>query len=248
YPDVEDEKDLTIATWHLDDSAIETPALALDLARAEINRMAKISQRMLNGFIKPFLSDKPGTDPIHSQLTIIEGIEMRETKIDFLEKKVKRYLLQIGQQQLSDKQIKEVFGMTTICSHMETIGDIIERNLLPLISKKRALELDFSDEGKAELIRYHKKVCKQLSRLKNTFSELDPEKAQRVVRKQEKYANLEEEYRIAHLERLHSARKESMKTDEIHTELLELMKRINVYTGEIAKIILSITANKTDMD
>ncbi|MEA3287467.1 MAG: Na/Pi cotransporter family protein, partial [Candidatus Marinimicrobia bacterium] len=42
YPDVEDEKDLTIATWHLDDSAIETPALALDLARAEINRMAKI--------------------------------------------------------------------------------------------------------------------------------------------------------------------------------------------------------------
>ncbi len=248
YPDVEDEKDLTIATWHLDDSAIETPALALDLARAEINRMAKITKRMLNGFIKPFLEDDPGHDPVHPQLTVIEGIEMRETKIDFLEKKVKKYLLKIGQQSLSDSQIKEVFGMTTVCSHMETIGDILERNLMPLVAKKRALNLDFSEEGKAELIRYHKKVCKQISRLKDTFSELDPQKAQRVVRKQVKYANLEEEYRIAHLERLHQARKESMKTDEIHTELLEIMKRINVYTGEIAKIILDITGSENDTD
>ena len=158
-----------------------------------------------------------------------------------MEKKVKRYLLQIGQQPLSDRHTNEVFGMTTICSHMETIGDIMERNLLPLIAKKRALELDFSEEGKAELIRYHHKVCKQLSRLKDTFSELDPQKAQKVVAKQEKYADLEEEYRVAHLERLHHALKESLKTTEIHTELMEIMKRINVYTGEIAKIILDIS-------
>lgn len=244
YPDVEDEKDLTIATWHLDDSAIETPALALDLARSEINRMAKISKRMLEGFIKPFMSADPGNDPIHSQLTVIEGIEMRERKIDFLEKRVKKYLLQIGQQQLSDSQIKEVFGMTTICSHMETIGDIIERNLLPLIAKKRALELDFTEAGKFELNRYHKKVCKQLGRLESVFSELDPKKAQRIVRKHEKYANLEEEYRVAHIERMHDAQKEAMKTDEIYSELLETMKRINVYTGEIARIVIEITEDE----
>lgn len=244
YPDIPGEKDLTIATWHLDDSAIETPALALDLARSEINRMAKITERMLEGFIKPFLVNDPGLDPIHTHLTVIEGIEIRERKIDFLEKKVKRYLLQIGQQSLSDRQIKEVFGMTTVCSHMETIGDIIERNLIPLIAKKRALELDFSEEGKEELVRYHKKVCKQLSRLKDTFSELDPKKAQKVVLKQEKYANLEEEYRVAHLERLHGAREESLKTTEIHTELLEIMKRINVYAGEIAKIILDFSESE----
>ncbi|MCF7823387.1 MAG: Na/Pi cotransporter family protein [Candidatus Marinimicrobia bacterium] len=241
YPDIPNEKDLTIATWHLDDSAIGTPPLALALARSEINRMAKITERMLEGFIKPFLKNEAGIDPIHKHLNVIEGIEMRERKIDFLEKKVKQYLLQIGQQPLSKGQIKEVFGLTTACGHMETIGDIMERNLLPLIAKKRALDLDFSEEGKTELIRYHQKVCKQLSRLKDTFSELDPKKAQKVVTKQEKYANLEEEYRIAHLERLHHARQESLKTTEIHTELMEIMKRINVYTGEIAKIILDIS-------
>ena len=246
YPDIDDGKDLTIATWHLDDSAVETPALAMDLARAEINRMAKITRRMLEAFIKPFFEDDPGTDEIHPQLTLIEGIEMREKKVDFLERKVKNYLLQIGQQELSDSQVLEVFGMITISNHLESIGDIIERNLMPLVAKKRALDLDFSDEGKEELLRYHRKVCKQLSRLGKTFSELDPKRALKVMTKQEKYTNLEEEYRVAHLERLHNAREDSLKTTEIHTELMELMKRINVYSGEIANIILNL--NEVDQN
>ncbi len=241
YPDIKDEKDLTIATWHLDDSAIETPAMALDLARSEIARMAKITNRMLDAFIKPFLEEDLGMDRIHPQLTLMEGIEMREKKIDFLEHRVKSYLLQIGQQQLSDSQVKEVFAMITITSHVESIGDLIERNLIPLIAKKRALDLDFSDEGKDELIRYHTKVCKQISRLKKTFSELDPKRAKKVMTKQAKYKDLEEKYRVSHLQRMRAARQESLKTDEIHIELLELLKRINVYTGEIAKIILDLT-------
>ncbi len=239
YPDVEDEKDLTIATWHLDDSAIETPALALDLARSEISRMSKITGRMLDGFIHPFVEEDPGQDPIHPQLTLLEGIEMREKKIDFLEKRVKNYLLQIGQQQLSDSQIREVFNMTTVCSHMETIGDILERNLSPLIEKKRALKTDFSEEGKDELVRFHRKVCKQFSRLEKSFSDLDSKRASKVVSKQEKYAHLEEEYRVSHLSRLHDSRQESLETHSIHIELLDVIERINVYSGEIAKLILN---------
>jgi len=240
YPDVEDERDLTIATWHLDDSAVETPSLALDLARSEIARMAKITGRMLDAFIQPFMNNEPGTDKIHSQLTIMEGIEMRERKLDFLDKKIKAYLLQIGQEQLSDTQIAEVFAMITISSNMESIGDIVERNLRPLVTKKRGLNLDFSDEGKNELMKYNTKVCKQISRLEKSFSELDPKRAKKVMIKEEKYLNLEIEYRESHFNRLHAAREESVETDAIHTELLEMMKQINLHTGEIAKIILSL--------
>ena len=244
YPDVEDEKDLTIATWHLDDSAVETPSMALDLARSEVARMAKITNRMLDSFIHPFLTDEPGMDKIHPQLTVMEGIEMREKKLDFLDQKIKNYLLLIGQQELSDTQVPEVFGMITISNHLESIGDIIERNLRALITKKRALNLDFSEEGKNELIKFNVKVCKQISRLQKTFSELDPKKAQKVVAKEEKYLNLEEKYRELHLQRMRASREESLETHTIHTELMEMMKRINVYTGEIAKIILNLAQSK----
>jgi len=244
FPDVEDERDLTIATWHLDDSAIETPALALDLVRSEIARMAKITGRMMDGFLHPFLENDPGMDKVHPQLTIMEGVEMRERKLDFLEKKVKRYLLQIGQEELSDTQIAEVFGMITISSQMESIGDVMERNLRPLVTKKRALQLDFSEEGKKELIKYNLKVCKQFSRLEKTFSEFDPQRAKKVMVKEEKYLDLEAQYRQSHFQRLHAARQESVETDAIHTELLEMMKQINLHTGEIAKIIYDLALHE----
>ena len=244
YPDVENEKDLTIATWHLDDAAVETPAMALDLARSEIARMAKITNRMLDAFIQPFFEDDPGMDKIHPQLTLKEGIEMRERKLDFLEEKVKNYLLLIGQEELSDKQVPEVFGMITISSQLENIGDLIQRNISKLVDKKRNLESDFSDEGKAELLRYHTKVCKQISRLEKSFSDLDPKRALKVMTKEEKYVNLEEEYRESHLERLQNARAESLETHGIHTELMDLMKRINLYSGEIAKIIYNLNPSE----
>jgi len=243
FPDIEDERDLTIAAWHLDESAIETPALALDLARSEIARMAKITGRMMDGFIKPFLENDPGMDIVHPQLTVMEGIEMRERKLDFLEKKIKKYLLQIGQEELSDTQIAEVFGMITISSQMESIGDVMERNLRALVTKKRALEFDFSDEGKKELIKYNTKVCKQFSRLEKTFSELDPKRAKKVIAKEEKYLDLEARYRESHFQRLSDAREESVETDSIHTELLEMMKQINLHTGEIAKIIYDLASH-----
>ncbi len=248
YPDVEDEKDLTIATWHLDESAVETPSLALDLARSEIARMAKITGRMLDSLIHPFLEDDPGMDKIHPQLTLVEGIEMREKKLDFLDKKIKNYLLQVGQEELSDSQVKEVYGMITISNHMEAIGDTIERNLSPLVAKKRALELDFSEEGKKELAKYNNKVCKQISRLQKTFSELDPKRAQKVMVKEEKYLNLEQQYRESHLQRMHAAIDESVETHAVYTELMEMMKQINLHTGEIAKIILDINESENEAE
>jgi len=57
--------------------------------------------------------------------------------------------------------------------------------------------------------------------------------------KESKYLDLETKYRLRHLERLHQERKESIETHEIHVEMMDLLKQINVYTANIAKIFLS---------
>ena len=240
YPEEEKEKGIHPATWHLDDQAISTPALALDLARNEISRMSKIFGRMLNSIIEPFKSNEPKQDQKYPQLSLIEGIEMREEKLDFLEERIVLYLRKIGQQELSDEQIQEVYGMMSIVNDIESIGDIIEKNMIPLIAKKSALNTDFSSEGREELEVFHTKICKQISRLNDAFSELNPEIARRIMLKEEKYSDLEAEYRTRHLERIHQEREESIETHEIHMELMDLLKQINVYTGDIAKSIHAI--------
>ena len=239
-PDKKIEDGIIPVTWHLDDGAISTPALAIDLARSEILRMAKILGRMLEAIIQPFTDNEPLQDDVYPQLSLVEGVEMREEKLDYLDMKIVKYLRKIGQQELSENQIQEVYGLMSIVNDIESIGDTIEKNMIPLLAKKDSLNMDFSPEGKEELSLYHNKVCKQINRLKKAFSKLDPGKAEKIINKEGKYSALETKYRISHLERLHQEREESIETHEIHMELMDLLKQINVYSGEIAKTIHSL--------
>jgi len=239
FPDHPEEKDLKLATWHLDDNQILTPAIAIDLARAEISRMAELLGRMQRAIIVPFLSSEPRRDEFFPQISLVQGIEMREAKLNFLQEKITDYLLKIAKQEITDEQSNEVYGMVSIVKDMESLGDLIHRNMIPMIPKKQALEADFSHEGKEELLIYHEKVCEQLYLLKEAFAERNPEKATEIMARERKYLDLESQYRIRHLERLRHQRKESVETHAVHLELMDLMKQCIVYSSNIAKTFLS---------
>lgn len=227
-------------TWHLDNSAISTPALAIGLAQTEILRMAKILKRMLNAVIDPFIFNEQKQDAIYPELTLRQGIDMREGKIDFLEEKVTKYLFQISKQNLSDGQASEVYAMMAIVKDMESIGDIIHRELLPLIDKKQMLKKDFTSKGKKEIQDYHISVMKQISRLEIALKELDFKKAKKILVKEEKYQNVEYEYRMAHIKRVQAEKSKSIITHEIHMDLIDLLKQIHNYLKSMAKEIMEI--------
>ncbi|MBC8462338.1 MAG: hypothetical protein H8D67_30580 [Deltaproteobacteria bacterium] len=49
--------------------------------------------------------------------------------------------------------------------------------------------MDFSKEGKEELLSYNEKICKQIRRLKKAFGEANPKKIQKVIANEGKYLN-----------------------------------------------------------
>ena len=151
-PEKEAVSDLKPVTWHLDDAVLTTPAMALDLARTEVARMAKLLRRMLRAVIVPFFTNEPQEDEYFPPLSLVDGINMREDKLDFLEEKISQYLIKISQENPTSNQAKEIFAMMSIVSDIENIGDLISRNLLPLIIKKKSLEMDFSEEGHEEIM------------------------------------------------------------------------------------------------
>ena len=238
-PEKIEEKGIEPATRHLDKSMISTPVLAIDSARSEISRMAKILGRMLDAIIVPFISEKPEQDKHNPQLSLLEGIEMREKKIDFLETRIGDYLLQITRQEMSDEQASEVFGMISIIKDMESIGDIIHNKMIPLIDRKKAQDRVFSQDGKKELLVYNEKICKQIYRLEHTFAEIDPDIARKTVLMEEKYLDLLSQYQSQLLARLSREQKEPLETHGVYWELMDLLKQINVFTGNIAKTILT---------
>lgn len=247
-PDKEIEKGVIPTTWHLDNSQISHPAIAIGLVQSELSRMTKIVARMLRAIIHPFTTDDPGEDEIYLKLSVLEGIDMREDKIDFLDEKVVNYLLQIGRQELSNQQMSEVYAMISIANDLESIGDVIHRDMLPLVEKRRQLDSDFSEEGKKELKAYHVKMSKQMSRLQDALSEMDPTMAKKILRKEEKYVILESDFRIRHVKRLRDEMEESLETHEVHVEFLDLLKQVSVHLANIAKTIMEIESSEGESE
>lgn len=266
FPEKEQPRSRQLAVFHIDDSMLETPSIAIDLARLEISRMAKLLGRMLNAIIIPFVSDKryiaknasvdedtqlllqeiPTRDAIHPDLSLSEGIDMREEKIDFLSENLNLYLTRIARRNINKEEAKEIFGMVSIVKDMESIGDIIHRNIVPLIDKKKALHYDFCEEGKEELLIYQSKVVKQIEILRQAFATLDLEAAKIIMNKERKYLDLESRYRASHLERIIAQKHESIATSEIHMELMDLMKQILLYSSNIAKTYIETSPQKRD--
>jgi phosphate:Na+ symporter len=226
--------DLKPSAWHLDESILSTPAMAIDLARTEVARMAKLLRRMLKAVIVPFFTNEPREDEYFPQLSLVDGINMREDKLNFLEKKITQYLIKISQQNPTPNQVQEIYAMMSIVSDIENIGDLISRNLLPLMAKKKTLKMDFSEEGHEEITIYHQKACKQLSLLEESFVERNLELANKIMSKERKYLDLEQQYKARHLQRLFSEKSNTVETHEIHMELMDIMKQIIVYSCNIA--------------
>ena len=230
---------MQIKTWHLDEKVITSPALAIDLVRSEIARMAKILSRMVEAIIIPFFAKKEVRDKYFPNLSLREGLDLREQKLDYLEEEIDNYLVKLSNQALSPDQAHEVYCMMSIAKDMESIGDLVHRNMLPLLDKRAELEIEFSEEGKEELMIYQKKAFKQLKLLQESFSELNVKKARKIMDKERKYLDLELQYRSRHLERLVKANPFTFDSHKVHMELMDLMKQVIVYCSNIAKTFAS---------
>jgi len=197
--------------------------------------------RMLEAIICPFTNANCGkkTDPYFPQISLMEGISMREQKLNYLEQRINEYLIKISQQKLDQEQANEIYHMMTIVNEIENIGDVITRNLLLLATKKLNLKKDFSEEGKNEIISYHVKACKQIKRLEEAFTGKNVDLAKKIIRREQKYLDMENEFKAHHLKRYLSEKENTVETHEIHMELMDFLRLIIVYSSHIASMMIT---------
>ncbi len=235
-PNSEIEKNFKPQIKHLDYSAVNTPAVAISLVRAEIANSVRLTNRMFKDILVPFFENKIPNDLTYSDLDMVEAVKMREEKIDFLEFKIIEYLSDVLKNGATKKQTNEIFSLITTINNLETIADIIIDDILPLIPKKVKLKIDFSEEGKKDLNDYYEKIRKQLFRIEEYFFNNDYEKVAKVVTKWKKYEKLDTEYRIKHYQRMNKD-EQSMITHKIHIDLMDYFQQIGFKIDNIAKII-----------
>lgn len=236
-PDKAEESRLIPAVRHLQESAVNTPSMALGFARAEMARMNKILGRMLDGTIAAFTGTAPSPESTFPSLSMLEAVRIREEKIDYLEARVTAYLFKIMEQPLSDRESKETYALMNIVKVQEAIGDIIEVRLLDLLEDKQALKVDLTGQGKREITDLFVHTRQELNLLIEALREMNPQKAAVLLEQEQRFCLLEHDVELRHLQRVEKKVVESRLSHTIHMELMDGLRQIHEYNISIARTI-----------
>lgn len=214
---------------HLDEAAIERPAVALAAATREVMRLADVTETMLRQAMDTFEA-KDSRE--------IEALSRLDDDIDALHEAIKLYLTRLSRQQLSESESRRCFDIIQFTTNLEHIGDIIDKNLLDLAQKKLKNKLTFSADGWRELKAFHGLVLDQLQLAMAVFVSGDPVMARQMIAAKEKFRDLSHASAESHLARLRSGRIELLETSALHLDLLRDLKRINSHLVSVAYPIL----------
>jgi phosphate:Na+ symporter len=214
---------------YLDPIVLTSPTLALVQATRESLRAADIVQEMLSKSLTVFETN---------DMALLEKIELQDDDVDLLDREVKLFLTKLSRESLSEGQALRELEIMFFSDSIENIGDVIDKNLMDLARKKINGGLSFSREGQAEIRTLHAKLMENFEMGVAAFAGSDAELARRLVVHKSKFAELEWQFRSAHISRLQRGLRESIDTSSIHLDVLTNLKRINSYITNVAYPIL----------
>jgi phosphate:Na+ symporter len=228
-PKEEEPEKITFRVKYLEEKYIPNPTLALNLAKQEVIRMAQNVQDIVSDIILPFFV---------KETRILKEIEVKEKKVNFLRYKIKTYLMKITQQDILETSVREAFQIMYTVNEFEQMADLISKNLIPKAKDWASGNLEFSDAGKKEIMDYHLKTQKQISRAIEVFRDVNLERAKAMKAKYKQYRNLAIELERLHYSRLKEDIDKSVESSETHLELMNILKVITSLATNIARILL----------
>ncbi|MEP6149835.1 MAG: Na/Pi cotransporter family protein, partial [Nisaea sp.] len=221
-----------LAPKHLEEESLDTPSVALSAAARETLRMGDTVEIMLSRTMDVL---RDGT------LDQIKEIEREDDVVDSLHEAVKIYLTKLSRQELDPTESRRVVEILTFTTNLEHIGDIIDKNLLELATKKLKDGSTFSKDGLEELEALHSDVLANLKLSLSIFMTGDPRLARRLMEQKVHIRELEQKFSEAHYNRIRDGKMESLNSSSLHLDVLRDLKRINSHITSVAYPILEST-------
>jgi phosphate:Na+ symporter len=214
---------------HLDENVLNTPVMALNLAKKEVQGMGGIVYEMVEWVLPAFLE---------KDRKALVQIGEREKKINFLRDHINSYLLRITRTTIREERVNEAFQILYTVKELELMADVVSSSLARKAGSWIDSEYSFSSEGRTELALYHEKTLKQIRRSLEVFDEVNLDKAQIIKDKHREYRNIALEFEKQHYERLKLENHETVMSSKTHLEVMAMLMNISSHATNIARILL----------
>lgn len=170
---------------YLDPGALETPLVALANAAREVLRIADAVEAMLAASIAAF---QDGTREAPKAARRLDDV------VDRLHRQVQLYLSRIPPESLGEEEALRLAEIRAFAVSLEHAGDVLERDLGGLATKRVRRGLVLPADIAAEITGLHQRLQAQLRLAVAVFMREDAEAARRLVREKE---SLREAERLA---------------------------------------------------
>lgn len=214
---------------YLDESALETPSLALTDAARETLRMGDMVESMLREVMTAMMTN---------DRTLVEQVTRMDNGVDGLDEAIKLYVTKLTRGSLDEREAHRAMEIISFAINLEHIGDIVDKNLSELATKKIKRRFQFSPEGAAELSDFHRRILESLRIAFGVFMSGDVNDARRLLAEKTVLRNLELAATERHLDRLREGRPETIETTSLHLDVLRDLKRIHSHICSVAYPVL----------
>jgi phosphate:Na+ symporter len=221
--------DSPYAPRYLDESALETPNLALADAARETLRMGDFVENMLRNVMLALMT---------GNRTLVGSVSRTDNVVDHLNEAIKLYVTKLTRGSLDEREGKRAMEIISFAINLEHIGDIIDKNLSELATKKIKRRFQFSPEGAEELSAFHKRTMDSLRIAFGVFMSGDVNEARKLLAEKAALRNTELAATERHLDRLREGRPETLETTSLHLDVLRDLRRIHSHICSVAYPVL----------
>jgi phosphate:Na+ symporter len=214
---------------YLDETAINTPSVALACAARETLHMGDIVESMLR---------KAMTALMTNDRQLAAEVSRMDNIVDRLDEAIKLYVTKVTRESLDDRDGRRAMEIISFSINLEHIGDIIDKNLMELAVKKIKHKYEFSKEGAKELAAFHKLIMDNLKLAFSVFINDNVKIARTLISEKTQIRTAELACADSHLARLREGRPESIETSSLHLDVLRDLKRIHSHICSVAYPVL----------
>jgi phosphate:Na+ symporter len=161
-----------------------------------------------------------------------------DNAVDKLDEAIKLYVTKLTRGSLDEREGHRATEIISFAINLEHIGDIIDKNLSELAGKKIRRKLQFSNEGAAELLAFHKRVLESLRMAFGVFMSGDVNEARKLILEKTELRNAEVAAAERHLDRLREGLPQTLETTSLHLDVLRDLKRIHSHICSVAYPVL----------
>jgi phosphate:Na+ symporter len=214
---------------YLDWAAHETPSIALAGAAREALRMVDVFETMLSGALDSLNQG--------DRKRVTETVRMDKV-LDRLDTAIKEYLTSLDTDALDSAEHRRLSAILAFTTNLEHAGDIVEKSLMPLASKRIKRGFGFSEASRQEIQQMIDRLTSNVRTAAAVFMTEDPRAARQLLGEKEVFREIETRTTEEYFGRAHPNRPEDIETSKLLLDIVRDLKRVNAHLAAAAYPIL----------